>query len=105
MLEHPWGSAFLNDLGLEIVCRKRGIFRIDMCACNPKCPGSQRPIQKATGLMCSRPSVSQHLKQCPGCAAGQLSSGIRRSQFVSRSLSNMSCRPSPLRVSTKWIFP
>ena len=59
-----------------------------MCAYNLKCPDSQLPIQKATGLMCSRPSVAQHMKQCSGCAehqvvAGQLSNGMR-SQFVSR---------------------
>ena len=88
LLEHPWGSAFWDDDGLESLRRKYGIFRVDMCAYNLKCPDSNLPIRKATGLMCSR-LIAPYMKQCPGCTehqvvAGQLSNGMRRSTFVAK---------------------
>ena len=63
-------------------------LEFDMCAYDLKCPDSNLPIRKATGLMCSR-LIAPYMKQCPGCAehqvvAGQLSNGMRRSTFVAK---------------------
>lgn len=69
------------------LCRKYGTFRVDMCAYNLRCPDTGLPIQKATGLMCSRAEVAQHMKKCPGCekhrtVAGRLKSGQLVSEMV-----------------------
>lgn len=69
--------------------RKHGVFRVDMCAYNLVCPDSNLPIRKATGLMTSKRTIAQHMKQRPGCAShqtvqGRLSNGMLRSAFVSR---------------------
>lgn len=87
MFEHPWPSHVWRSPIMGSLCRKYGIFRVDMCAYNLRCPDTGLPIQKATGLMCSRSEVAQHMKQCPGCAQhrkveGQLKSGQRVSDMV-----------------------
>ena len=89
MFEHPWGSRVWNSKELGSVHRKFGVFRIDQCAYGLKCPDTNLPIQKATGLMVSRPEVSNHMQRCAGCpkhrvVAGQLKSGQSVSSFVAK---------------------
>ncbi len=67
VFEHPWGSQVWKSKETENLRRKFGIFRVDMCAYNLKCPDTQLPIQKATGLMTSRKEVSLYMHKCNGC--------------------------------------
>ena len=89
MFEHPWGSRVWHSKELGSLHRKFGVFRIDQCAYGLKCPDTGLPIQKATGLMVSRPEVANHMHRCPGCSqhrvvAGQLKSGKSVSSFVAK---------------------
>lgn len=89
MFEHPWGSRVWSSKELGSLHRKFGVFRIDQCAYGLKCPDTNLPIQKATGLMVSRPEVANHMNRCPGCSqhrvvAGQLKSGQSVSSFVAK---------------------
>lgn len=89
MFEHPWGSKIWNSKEMGSLHRKFGVFRIDQCAYGLKCPDTNLPIQKATGLMVSRPEVANHMHRCSGChqhrvVAGQLKSGQSVSSFVAK---------------------
>ena len=87
LFEHPWPSHVWHAPEMRSLRRKFGTFRIDMCAYGLCCPESELPIQKATGLMTSRPQIAEHMQQCPGCpkhkqVAGRLKSGQLLSDFV-----------------------
>ena len=89
VFEHPWGSRVWKSKETENLRRKFGIFRVDMCAYNLKCPDTQLPIQKATGLMTSRKEVSLYMHKCKGCdkhrpVEGKLKDGTSVSTFVAQ---------------------
>ena len=58
MFEHPWGASTWNDPEFEILCKKYGVIKTDMCQHGLKCPETELKIRKSTGLMASR-SVSE----------------------------------------------
>ena len=89
VFEHPWGSRVWKSKETESLRRKFGVFRVDMCAYNLKCPDTQLPIQKATGLMTSRKEVASFTHKCPGChkhrsVEGKLKDGTSVSTFVAQ---------------------
>eukprot|EP00435_Cladocopium_sp_Y103_P030061 s1739_g7.t1 len=69
MFEHPWPSEVWNDKDMVPLKRKYGVKRVDMCAYGLKCPDSQVPIQKATGIMChfQQEAAESAFRLCPGC--------------------------------------
>ena len=80
LFEHPLGSAVWKLPELQALKRKYGLHRVDMCAFGLKCPDSNLPIQKATGLISSHPDIAQVTRRCPGCPqhkviGGQCSQG------------------------------
>ena len=88
LFEHPWGANTWDDNALTPLRRKYGVRRVDMYAYGLKCPDTNIPIRKATGLMTSAKPEHMHLfKQCPGClkhrhVEGKLHSGERVSTYV-----------------------
>eukprot|EP00435_Cladocopium_sp_Y103_P057771 s2526_g20.t1 len=87
MFEHPWPSEVWEDPVMQPLKRKFGVRRIDMCAYDLRCPDTQLPIQKATGIMSSCPADRSHLfLKCPGCPRhrtiqGKLKDGTNVSSF------------------------
>ena len=65
MFEHPWGASTWNDPEFEILCKKYGVIKTDMCQHGLKCPETELKIRKSTGLMASR-SLAQHVRTCDG---------------------------------------
>ena len=65
MFEHPWGASTWNDPEFEILCKKYGVLKTDMCQHGLKCPETKLRIRKSTGLMASR-SLAQHVRTCDG---------------------------------------
>lgn len=89
MFEHPWPSEAWSKPCLQSLKRKYGVKRVDMCAYGLKCPDTELPIQKATGLLLSATGhdAQPYLKQCPGCpehrrVEGKLQSGQNVSEYV-----------------------
>ena len=60
LLEHPWPSEIWKDSVLQPLKRKFGVRRINMCAYALRCPDTQLPIQKATGIMSPCPADRNH---------------------------------------------
>ena len=89
MFEHPLGSRVWNSNELANLKRAFGRIRIDMCRYGLKCPDTQLPIKKATGLMVSRKGVHEFL-ECCNCTTehrvieGKLKSGQLVSDFCSK---------------------
>eukprot|EP00435_Cladocopium_sp_Y103_P057558 s34_g19.t2 len=87
LFEHPWPSEVWEDSIMQPLKRKYGVRRIDMCAYDLKCPDTQLPIQKGTGIMSSCPAERNHLfLKCPGCPRhrtieGKLKNGMNVSAF------------------------
>ena len=90
LLEHPWPSQIWNSPELQSLKRRYGVFRIDMCAFDLKCPDTGLFFQKGTGLMVSNrqvPDRLEHMCRCPKNhehrpIEGQLRGGQRVSSFV-----------------------
>ena len=87
LFEHPWPSHVWHAPEMKSLRRKYGTFRVDMCAYGLKCPDTDMPIRKSTGLMSSKPEIAEHMHQCPGCpqhrsVGGKLSSGQSVSDYV-----------------------
>ena len=61
MLEHPWPSSIWRSPELKSLKRKYGVFRVDMCAFDLRCPDTGKHIQKGTGLMVFDSKVPEQL--------------------------------------------
>ena len=90
LLEHQWPSQIWNSPELQSLKRRYGVFRVDMCAFDLKCPESDLFFLKGTGLMVSNrqvPGRLEHMCRCPKNhehrpIEGQLRGGQRVSDFV-----------------------
>jgi len=90
LLEHPWPSQIWNSPELQSLKRRYGVFRVDMCAFDLKCPESDLFFLKGTGLMVSNrqvPGRLEHMCRCPKShehrpIEGQLRGGQRVSDFA-----------------------
>ena len=89
LFEHPLGSRVWNSKELMQLKREFGRFRIDMCRHGLRCPDTNLPIRKATGLMVSREKVKQYFGCC-NCTTehriieGKLKNGQLVGDFCSR---------------------
>ena len=87
LFEHPFGSEVWDqEAGIVKLVQRFGKRRIDMCAFGLKCPDTELPIQKATGLVFSK-QIGWDKAVCPGCpkhrpVEGKLQSGENVSSFV-----------------------
>ena len=64
--EHPLGSGVWKTPETQALKRKFGLYRTDMCAYGLCCPDSKKPVQTATGIISSHPSVEQLARRCSG---------------------------------------
>ena len=88
LFEHPWGADTWGDPEFKQLKRKYGVVKTDMCQHGLKCPDSNLPIRKSTGLMASR-SLARHVGQCDGShehrrIEGKLKSGQLVSDFCAK---------------------
>lgn len=92
LFEHPWGAETWDDSDITPLRlrRKYGVRRADFCAYDLRCPDTDLPIRKATGLMMSRrpEDHGETIRTCPGCpkhrrVEGKLKDGTNVSEYVS----------------------
>ena len=75
LFEHPLGSRVWKLPEMQSLIRKFGFHRVHMCAYGLKCPRTQLPERKSTGLVCSNPAIVKALRTCPGCPKHQVLQG------------------------------
>ena len=99
MFEHPVGSAVWKLPEMQNLKRKYGFHRVDMCAYGLKCPDSNKPIRKGTGIICSNKNFASAVRTCTCVEPHQVAEG---SVSGGRSRCALAAEYTPQFVDAVW---
>ena len=87
LIEHPWSSGIWTYAPMVKLLKQMHLHKTDMCAYDLRCPDTNLPILKPTGLAVSHEDMVSLVKTCPGhevhkVIAGKLNDGSLVSEWT-----------------------